>query len=179
MIAMRHNLFTIPFFVDEVDLKKITIIDKGQKPTFRSRVHTSLHCDKEITEDTMVYLSSIIARHIDSLGITYHRAEIGEIWRNTYTQSDFQEPHIHPFSQWSFIIYESVEKSKTVFLNPYRASVQTQMPMYKEFFVEEWCPELKAGSIIIFPSFIEHYVLSGNTGSTIAGNVFLTMSWEN
>ena len=32
------------------------------------------------------------------------------------------------------------------------------------------------GDIIIFPSFVEHYVLSGGVGTTIAGNVFLTPS---
>ena len=39
--------------------------------------------------------------------------------------------------------------------------------------------ELKQGSIVIFPSFIEHYVLTGGEGSTIAGNVFLSPPLNN
>jgi len=41
---------------------------------------------------------------------------------------------------------------------------------------DKYTPEVEEGDIIIFPSFVEHYVLSGGTGSTIAGNVFLTPS---
>ena len=50
------------------------------------------------------------------------------------------------------------------------------MAMYDEYFNMDYRPELHNGDIIIFPSFVEHYVLSGGTGSTIAGNVFLTPS---
>ena len=39
-----------------------------------------------------------------------------------------------------------------------------------------YTPEVEEGDIIIFPSFVEHYVLSGGVGTTIAGNVFLTPS---
>ena len=167
------DLFSVPFFIDEVDLEKIQLIDEEQRPTFRSGLKTSIRCNRQISSDTIAYLSEVVARNIDTLGIRYGSAVIGELWRNTYTKSDFQDPHIHPFSQWSFIIYETVSQSKTVFLNPYRFRVQTQMSMYDDYFREDWVPQLKPGQIIIFPSFIEHYVLTGNEGSTIAGNVFL------
>ena len=178
-ITMQYNLFSIPFFTDEVDLERIQIIDEEQKPTFRSGLNTSLRCNRKISSDTIVYLSEIIGKHIDTLGVPYGSARIEELWRNTYTKADFQDPHIHPFSQWSFIIYETVDKSRTVFLNPYRMRVQTQMSMYDRYFGEDWVPELKQGSIVIFPSFIEHYVLTGGEGSTIAGNVFLSPPLNN
>ena len=57
--------------------------------------------------------------------------------------------------------------------------IQTQMSMYDRYFGEDWVPELKQGSIVIFPSFIEHYVLTGGEGSTIAGNVFLSPPLNN
>ena len=50
------------------------------------------------------------------------------------------------------------------------------MAMYDAYFNMDYRPELHNGDIIIFPSFVEHYVLSGGTGTTIAGNVFVTPS---
>ena len=48
-----------------------------------------------------------------------------EIWRNKYEKNDWQDIHIHP-SPWSFIIYETVETSKTVFMNSYKL-IQNQI----------------------------------------------------
>ena len=172
---MKHDFFTVPFFTDKVDLDKITLIDESQEPTFRSQLMSSLRTQRQVSNDTIAPLSEVIGRNIDTLGIKYGAAKIDEIWRNTYTEKDFQDPHIHAFSQWSFILYEDVDISRTVFLNPYRFRVEAQMgPMYDGIFTLDWRPELHTGDIIIFPSFIEHYVLSGGTGTTIAGNVMIS-----
>ena len=73
-------------------------------------------------------MSEIVSKNIDTLGVKYGDAKIEEIWRNKYeTPQDFQDPHIHCYSQWSFIIYEDVDVSRTVFLNPYRFRVESQM----------------------------------------------------
>ena len=40
-------------------------------------------------------------------------------------------------------------------------------------FLLDYKPNLKAGSIIIFPSFLMHMVSHGAEGSTISGNVYL------
>ena len=173
---MRNEFFSVPFFIDKVDLEKIQVIDESQQPTFRSGLMTSLRTNKQVSHETIEHLSEVISRNIDTIGVKYGAAKIDEIWRNTYTNQDFQDPHIHCYSQWSFILYEDVDVSRTVFLNPYRFRVQSQMAMYDEYFTMDYRPELHNGDIIIFPSFVEHYVLSGGTGTTIAGNVFLTPS---
>jgi len=171
---MRNDFFSVPFFIDKVDLDKIKVIDESQQPTFRSGLMTSLRTNKQVSNETIEHLSDIISKNIDTIGVKYGSAKIDEIWRNTYTNQDFQDPHIHCYSQWSFIIYEDVDVSRTVFLNPYRFRVESQMAMYDEYFMMDYRPELHKGDIIIFPSFVEHYVLSGGTGTTIAGNVFLS-----
>ena len=174
---MKNDFFSVPFFIDKVELDKIKVIDESLEPTFRSRLKTSLRTNKQVSHETISHLSEIVARNIDTLGVKYGAAKIEEIWRNKYeTPQDFQDPHIHCYSQWSFIIYEDVDVSRTVFLNPYRFRVESQMAMYDEYFNMDYRPELHNADIIIFPSFVEHYVLSGGTGSTIAGNVFLTPS---
>ncbi len=172
-VPMRFDKFSIPFFIDKVDLDQINIIDESQEPTFRAKLMTSYRTNKQVSNGTIAHLGEVISRNIDSIGVPYSEAEIVELWRNTYTNGDFQDPHIHPYTQWSFILYEDVDVSRTVFLNPYRHRVETQMAMYDGYFGTDWRPELHTGDIIIFPSFVEHYVLNGGTGTTIAGNVSL------
>tara|TARA_B100000287_G_C20300577_1_gene649682 strand:+ start:89 stop:631 length:543 start_codon:yes stop_codon:yes gene_type:complete len=179
---MKHSFFAIPFFTDKVDLKQISIVEEEQKPNFRSGIYSSFGCPRTVSEGTINHLSQVISKNIDTLGIPYSAARIDDIWRNTYvSDADFQDPHQHCGSQWSFIVYEDVDISRTVFLNPYRYRVESQMEVYghlfasnPEFFGLDWRPELHTGDIIIFPSFVEHFVLSGGKGSTIAGNVYLS-----
>ena len=76
------NLFSVPFFIDKVDLKKINIIDESLEPTFRSGLKTSLRTNKQISYETISHLSEIIKRNIDTLGVRYADAKIEEIWRN-------------------------------------------------------------------------------------------------
>ena len=106
---MKHDFFSVPFFIDKVELDKIQVIDESLEPTFRSRLKTSLRTNKQVSHETISHISEIIARNIDTLGVKYGEAKIEEIWRNKYeTPQDFQDPHIHCYSQWSFIIYEDV-----------------------------------------------------------------------
>jgi hypothetical protein len=84
-----------------------------------------------------------------------------------------QEVHIHADAQWSFIIYETVEHSRTVFLNPAWKQIEVQMGYFAPAFPPNWRPKVGPGTMILFPSFLEHYVLAGNNGTTIAGNVNL------
>ena len=96
------------------------------------------------------------------------------MWRNKYTKADWQDPHIHSGAQWSFIIYESVESSKTVFMNPSRKVIMNQWAMYGNVIPMDFIPQIPSGHIVIFPSWVEHFVTSGNEGTTIAGNIYLT-----
>tara|TARA_R100001509_G_C4771247_1_gene183092 strand:+ start:124 stop:642 length:519 start_codon:yes stop_codon:yes gene_type:complete len=172
---MQNNLFSIPFFIDKVDLNKINIKDYSLEPTFRAGLLTSYNTQKEVKSDTLIYLTEIIQKSIKNLPTNYKNIKIIEIWRNVYKETDFQDPHIHINSQWSFIIYENVDVSRTVFLNPYRHLAESQMYMYDSIFYPDMRPELHSGDIIIFPSFVEHYVLTGGKGSTISGNVSVTI----
>ena len=40
--------FSVPFFIDKVELEKINIIDESLEPTFRSRLKTSLRTNKQV-----------------------------------------------------------------------------------------------------------------------------------
>ena len=59
-------------------------------------------------------------------------------------------------------------------MNPSRKLIMNQWAMYGSAISMDFIPNAPAGSIIIFPSWIEHFVRSGNKGTTISGNVYLT-----
>ncbi len=169
---MKHELFSIPVFIDQVDLSKIEITQSKFDPTWHSNTPSNYLHQPNIHPDTFDYLSDIIDRHLRSTG-KYKNPTIGAMWRNNYTATDTQEVHIHAKFQWSFIIYETVAESKTVFLNPAWKLIDAQLGPHAESFPMSWKPEVKAGTMIIFPSFLEHFVLAGNVGTTIAGNISL------
>ena len=169
---MKVDLFAIPIFIDQVDLAKIELSNTEYNPTFLSKISTNYYSAAQLSPESSDYLSNLIAKHINTTG-NYKNACIKSIWRNLYEATDTQEVHIHSNCQWSFIIYETVEISRTVFLNPAWRSIEAQIGDLSTCFSLSWKPEVSPGTIIIFPSFLEHYVLSGNEGSTIAGNVIL------
>ena len=173
---MRQNLFSIPFFFDNVDLSKISLIDKERKPTFVSGVQSSFNTHRIVKKETLTYLTKLIWKNIECICKGSFSIEISEMWRNVYTKNDCQEPHIHPKCQWSFVIYENINESRTVFQNPSRYLLTSCIDAYgvNDVFVESIKPKLTNGDIIIFPSFVEHYVLSGGVGTTISGNVHIT-----
>jgi len=169
---MKKDLFSVPIYIDQVDLTKIDI---GHPPTERiwlSETPSTMGQSHDISEKTYEYLIDIFIKNLgpDLIG---PNPRFGEIWRNEYQQNDWQDIHIHPRASWSFIIYETVKESKTVFMNPLYKDIQNQFGTNVEIFPLDFRPDLTAGDIIIFPSFIEHFVRPGNIGSTISGNIYM------
>jgi len=170
---VRKDIFSIPIFEDHVDLSKISISDEPTELTWDSETPTTFGAKHEISGETWNHLIEVITRNINTIECNYYNAKIFDIWRNVYKKTDYQEPHIHPQCQWSFIIYETVPVSKTVFFHPAMKEIQNQMGMSVPCFPCDYKPDLKKGDIIIFPSFLLHMALHGNEGSTIAGNIKL------
>ena len=166
-----HAIFAAPFFIEQLDLDKVKLVSEDYQPTFLSGCPTTLGSDK-FTDESYEYVKGLIAECIQQF--IPDDFVIGQVWRNRYTKSDWQDPHIHSGAQWSFIIVESVEHSNTVFMNPSRKLIMNQWAMYGTAISMDFIPNAPAGSIIIFPSWIEHFVTSGNEGTTISGNVYLT-----
>lgn len=169
---MKKELFSTPIFIDKVDLSKIEITETPYDPTWLSGVESNYHNNPMMHPNTYDHLAEVIERNLKETG-KYKNPRIVNIWRNKYTSKDVQEVHIHAGAQWSFIIYETVERSNTVFLNPSWKMIDIYYGTDVKAFPFNWKPEVEPGTIIIFPSYLEHYVLPGNEGSTIAGNVAL------
>jgi hypothetical protein len=169
---MKLDLFTTPVFIDQVDLEKIVMTETKYEPTFFSDVKSNYLFQPQLHPDSYDYLSQVIERNLKETG-KYTNPTITAIWRNIYEPQNMQEVHIHADAQWSFIIYETVEHSKTVFLSPAWKQIEVTMGYFAPSFSTTWRPKVGPGTMILFPSFLEHYVLAGNAGSTIAGNVNL------
>tara|TARA_B100000427_G_scaffold275709_1_gene244338 strand:- start:214 stop:732 length:519 start_codon:yes stop_codon:yes gene_type:complete len=169
---MKKEIFAISIFEDKVDLEKINLPEVETKPTWDAGVPTSFGSELEVPKETYDHLSDIVNKNLYEANLLGANAKFGQIWYNRYNKHHYQDAHIHPRCQWSFIIYVDVQ-AKTSFLNPSIASIQNQLGNCVEGFPLDYKPDLGPGSIIIFPSFLMHMVNSGNEGTTISGNIYM------
>ena len=64
-----------------------------------------------LSEEAAAHLCEVITKNLGEAGLFGLNPRLGFMWRNKYTESDYQDVHIHPNCQWSFIIYENNEVS--------------------------------------------------------------------
>lgn len=175
---MMINLFEIPIFIDEIDLKKIKLIKRPLEKTWISKTKSSYtsnvdeNVENVIEKDSLIYLLQKIVKLLEEK--VQHKFEISliNIWENIYSDNDYQEPHIHTKTDFSFIIYKRVEEDggKTLFFNPSRNFID---PFFNisHLFDKTYKPKCKEGQLILFPSFLEHMVLKTSNQHTISGNI--------
>ena len=171
---MKKELFGIPIFEDEVDLEKIVLPDADLENTWDSGTPTTFGTQKvdDVPQETWKYLSEVVERNLYYGECMGANPRFGHIWKNVYSKHDYQDVHIHPNCQWSFVIYVD-RYSKTSFLNPSIKDIQNQIGNQVAQFPLDYKPNLGPGSIIIFPSFLFHMVNSGVEGTTISGNIYM------
>ena len=170
------QVFGIPIFEDKVDLDIFQIPEEPEEdlqPTWDSGVRTTFNTKLELPQPVWEHLGDIVGRNLGPCGLMGLEPHIGHVWRNRYEEHDYQDPHIHPNSQWSFIVYETVERSRTSFFNPSMGLIQNQLGNCHGAFPLDYKPNLKKGDIIIFPSFLLHSVNSGQVGTTVSGNIYM------
>ena len=105
------HLFSIPILETEVDLNQIILGDGDEY--YNGEVNWT-YGKQQCPESTYNYLYSIISPFLLEYD-PYINFQFTDIWRNRYVATDYQGYHIHAQSQWSFIIYETVD-SKTCLL---------------------------------------------------------------
>ena len=171
---MKKELFGIPIFEDEVDLEKIVLPDAKLEITWDSSTPTTFGTQKvdDVPQETWKYLSEVVERNLYYGECMGANPRFGHIWKNVYSKHDYQDVHIHPNCQWSFVIYVDTH-SKTSFLNPSMRDIQNQIGNQVIQFPLDYKPDLGPGSIIIFPSFLMHMVNTGEGGTTISGNLYM------
>lgn len=167
---MKTNIFPIPIFKSKIDLKKVKLINKGFERTFISNNLTSHNYRNTLDKDSEIYLLSTIAKLLEEQFTKKFHIKLLDIWENVYKKEDYQEPHMHSHSSFSFIIYKDIKKVNTLFMHPCRYLLES---FYKfELFYKYYSPECKKGDLILFPSFLEHMVKKHSNSKTIAGNIW-------
>ena len=92
--------------IEPIDLDKISFDTEAEyTPSFMSRIPTTLGGDA-LSNESYQYIHGIIGECIGQF--LNEPFVIGQTWRNKYSKTDWQDPHIHSGAQWSFIIYVSV-----------------------------------------------------------------------
>ena len=163
---MRLDLFSVPVFIGNIDLKKIKLIsDMGH--SFLSKTPSSHGAQNILDPKSGKYITDLIANLLKE-SFQQFTVKIASIWRNKYLDKDYQEPHVHVDSNFSFIIYEKVKNPHTVFYNPAKYLIDASSA---DFVFRSFAPQLRKGQIIVFPSYVEHMVDRNSDQVTISGNL--------
>jgi hypothetical protein len=170
---MKLNIFPIPIYIGNIETDKIIISNKGFEKTWLSETESSHNFLNKIEDSSWAYLQTIIADLLKEDFNFSYELTLKSIWENQYRASDFQENHIHTGSHFSFIIYKETEKSNTVFFRPDKNLFDSFYDGKFNQFNNKFIPECRSNQIIIFPSCIEHMVLSNTISKTIAGNLII------
>jgi len=171
---MKYDLFSIPLLIDDIDCSKVNIDVEGSLISFGSELNTTFDLVNKVDQNSLDYIYKIIVKNLNEVISVPYIAKPGNIWKNYYKQNDFQEKHIHGGSDFSYIIYDSLN-SNTVFVHPAHYLIKEKYGD-KDIFQTEFSIDDKLSKIIIFPSFLEHYVTKQkSSGTTISGNLKITL----
>jgi len=170
---MLENIFSIPLFTNVVDLSLIKLTDGNTDKKWGSDTETSFSQNNILEQSSVDYLNKIFISNLDQVVHCPYTVQIKEIWRNHYKIGDFQENHIHPKNQYSFIIYEKMKgKSKTVFVRPNSHLFQHCYEGNEFGFRDYYYTDNIQGDMIMFPSVLEHFVKKATEEyTTISGNL--------
>jgi len=164
------SLFPNLVATKNIDISKLNVTGDNFKKTFGSDIKTTLNGNTLFDKNSINYLNIELRYILGYLLKPYCRNfvfNVCDIWLNKYDKNDYQESHTHP-SDFSFIIYYKVDKSYTIFNNP----VKNLLEMCdSKIFDKHSKPKLKQGDLIIFPSYLEHWVKPNSNNVTIAGNI--------
>jgi hypothetical protein len=169
---MKLELFSVPLFIGNVDLKKIKL-DATMGEAYMSKTPSSFNKKNILDSESEQYLLSVIS---ELLRENYQNFSVRfeDIWRNKYVDNDFQEPHVHtgPKSKFSFILYEKFDLNPhTIFFNPAKYLISATMGDNHFGISQTFTPSVKAGQIIVFPAYVEHMVNRNSDQVTISGNL--------
>lgn len=111
---------------------------------------------------------------------------IDNLWFNYYTNGEWQEIHSHTgnsvfqypatFSCIHFLKFDPRIHSPVVFVDPYEPLRNVSLEMASNRYQSKYSPNIKEGDIIMFPSYLQHFVPKGqpspnNPRITIAFNL--------
>jgi hypothetical protein len=164
------SIFPNIIAIKNLDLSNFKIKGKNFNKSFESSIKTTLNGVTLFNKDSINYLNINLTDILGCLLKPYCKNfvfNVTDIWLNKYNKNNYQGSHVHP-SDFSFIIYYKVNKSYTVFNSPVKNMLES---INSNIFFKDYEPNLKQGDIIVFPSYLEHWVKPNSNNITIAGNI--------
>ena len=179
---MKLDLFSIPIFIDNIDCNKIILQNQKFEKTWFSETSSSHNFVNNLHEDSAIYLLKIISNLFKGHFYSAYKLSLKNIWQNNYIKNDFQEKHIHPGSQFSFVIYKKINESRTIFYNPAENLIlsffNNELLKNSNFIQTQFQPKCRENQIVVFPSFLDHMVQKLDDSVTISGNLILEINKE-
>jgi hypothetical protein len=170
---MKLDIFSIPIFIDNIDISKINLKFEKLSNTWLSETKSSYSNTNMLDELSFNYIMDIFFKNLKDFIKKDFKIDLLSIWENKYEKNDFQENHIHPDSDFSFVIYKKCIESQTVFFSPGNYLILSfyKNKLLNNYFERTFSPKLGQGQIILFPSFLEHMVKKSSNYETISGNL--------
>tara|TARA_R110000803_G_scaffold76390_1_gene140988 strand:+ start:32 stop:580 length:549 start_codon:yes stop_codon:yes gene_type:complete len=172
-IVEIKNIFPNNVGIKNLDLSKLKISGENFKKSFESQIQTTLNNETLLDINSMnylnIHLTDLLSHLLKPICLNFV-FKLSNIWINKYDKEDYQGSHIHP-AHYSFIIYYKTDKSHTVFNSPVKNLIESTN---SKVFIPFYEPELKQGDIILFPSYLEHWVRPNSNNITISGNINIT-----
>jgi len=113
-----YNIFSTPIFIDDIDLSKVNLLSESFKTQWESNTLSSHGEPNTLKHEEVNYLLNLIVKNLNEFISDKFEIKLNDMWRNKYKLGDFQDKHVHIKHDFSFIIYEEVKESKTVFVHP-------------------------------------------------------------
>lgn len=178
----RQDFFIFPTLITkyinhhhDFMVSKLSYLIDSEK--LRNDTQTDKHLEKKEEYSFFFdWVNECLDDYKNSLKLDTEKLKISLSWANVCKNAEGLHPHCHPNSWISGIYYLTDNPSSTVFLSPLNpltkqgVVVQSSVP---EFESSQWAGNFSAGDMILFPSWIHHYVIPQDKGKrvTISFNV--------
>ena len=142
---------------------------------WESSTTTSFKNFNNISQKSHNILVNELLKYTKQVITKEHQINLYEIWANEYMEKEFQEPHTHPRSHFSFtIIHKCPEESgRLKFYNPYEQLEYAHEDIFFKCGFSLIEPAQEENTIIIWPSYMKHMVTPGSNKTkriTYSGN---------
>ena len=179
---MENKTFEIqPIFSSFLIQKKLNLDTKSIKNWIEKSSHTDykipLTYDEDILKDFYLSLKEILDNLHLALGFSKNtKQQFQEAWVNVESRERISVPHTHPSADLICVYYPYVEQGSgnLEFINP-NSSVEYVFPQTRDntiidthnlFNSKLWQVVPENDLLVVFPSWLHHYVSQGNPNTT-------------
>jgi uncharacterized protein (TIGR02466 family) len=175
-------LFSVPLWlrkvvdyerINEELLRLISDLESQEPSIKRSNVGgwhslTNLHLNEDFAEIRRI-IGTACAQSAESLGFDFsrHHLKFTEMWANRNGPGTYNRAHIHPNTFLSGAYYVKIppDAGDIEFYDPIRERAMQSLPLKSDTLLGNQSLEYECeeGSLIIFPSWLQHAVRSNNS----------------